>query len=83
MPGGGQQKADEWNSEAKFAVVLETASLSEEALASYCRSKGLYVEPVRMWRAARGQANTRREVEAATSAQQHKTASCGSRSSGC
>lgn len=33
MPGGGQRKADEWDSHAKFAVVLETASLSEEALA--------------------------------------------------
>jgi transposase-like protein len=40
MPGGGQRKAEQWDSPAKFAVVLETASLSEEALAAYCRSKG-------------------------------------------
>jgi len=73
MPGGGQQKAEEWDSPAKFAVVLETASLSEEALAAYCRSKGLYVEQVRVWRAACEQANARREVDAAASAQQHKT----------
>ncbi len=55
-------------------MVLETASLSEEALAAYCRSKGLYVEQVRVWRAAScEQANARREVDAATHAQRHKT----------
>jgi transposase-like protein len=73
MPGGGKHNADEWSSEAKFAVVLETASLNEEALATYCRSKGLYVEQVRMWRAACEQANARHEVEAARQAHQHKT----------
>jgi transposase-like protein len=69
MPGGGKQQAEDWDSAAKFAVVLETASLSEEALATYCRSKGLYVEQVRMWRLACEQANARREVEAANQAQ--------------
>lgn len=73
MPGGGKRKAEDWSSEAKFAVVLETASLSEEALAVYCRRKGLYVEQVRVWRAACEQANARREVDEATRAQQHKT----------
>ena len=73
MPDRGQSKAEEWDSPAKFAVVLETASLSEEALAAYCRSKGLYVEQVRVWRAACEQANARRDVDAATHAQRHKT----------
>ena len=73
MPGGGQQKAEEWDSLAKFAVVLETAGLNEEALAAYCRSKGLYVEQVRVWRAACEQANARRDVDAASHAQRHKT----------
>lgn len=72
MPGGGKRKAQDWDSAAKFAVVLETASLSEEALAAYCRSKGLFVEQVRVWRAACEQANARQEVDAATSAQRHK-----------
>ncbi len=72
MPDRGQQKADEWDSPAKFAVVLETASLSEEALAAYCRSKGVYVEQVRVWRAACEQANARRDVDVATQAQRHK-----------
>ena len=73
MPGGGQSKAERWGSQAKFAVVLETAGLSEGGLAEYCRSKGLYVEEVRMWRAACEQANARREVQEANQAQQHKT----------
>jgi len=72
MPGGGQRKAEEWDSQAKFAVVLETASLSETELAAYCRNKGLYVEQVRVWRAACEQANARFDVEAATSAHAHK-----------
>lgn len=38
MPGGGQHNAGEWSIEAKFAVVLETASLNEEALAACCRN---------------------------------------------
>jgi transposase len=37
--------------DAKFAVVLETASLPEAALSAYCRSKGLFVEQIRAWRA--------------------------------
>jgi len=41
MPDRGQGKAEELDSPANFAVVLETASLNEEALATYCRSKGL------------------------------------------
>src|SRR3989338_1313332 len=64
MPGGGQQQAEEWDYPAKFAAVLETASPREEALETYCRSKGLYVEQVRVWRAACEQANARREVDA-------------------
>lgn len=73
MPSGGQRKAEEWDSAAKFAVVLETASLGEDALAAYCRSKGLYVEQVRVWRAACEQANARRDVDVAAQAQRHKT----------
>lgn len=51
VPGSGKQSED-WSAEAKFAVVLETASLSEAALSEYCRSKGLYPEQVQAWKAA-------------------------------
>lgn len=33
-----------WTAENQFAVVLETAGLSEIELAEYCRRKGLYPE---------------------------------------
>lgn len=72
MPSRDQRKAEEWDSPVKFAVVLETVSLSEEALAAYCRSKGLYVEQVRVWRLACEQANARRDVDVAVREQQHK-----------
>ena len=65
MPGGGRQQAEDWDSASKFAVVLETATLSEVELAQYCRGKGLYVEQVRAWRATCEQANARSEQKAA------------------
>ncbi|MBB1489496.1 transposase, partial [Oceanospirillum sediminis] len=49
---GHQSKTDSWSAEARFAVVLETASLSEAELSRYCREKGLYPEQVREWKAA-------------------------------
>jgi transposase-like protein len=51
VPGSGK-KSDAWSGEAKFAVVVETASLSESQLSEYCRSKGLYPEQVKAWREA-------------------------------
>jgi len=57
VPGSGKN-AEEWTSEDKFAVVLETAVLNAADLAEYCRSKGLFVEQVAAWRAACMSANT-------------------------
>ena len=48
-PGDGRN-AEAWTSKAKFAVVLETASLAEAELGEYCRAKGLFPEQVRAWR---------------------------------
>lgn len=45
IKGGG-----EWPSEAKLAVVIETATMSEEALSVYCREKGLYPEQIQHWK---------------------------------
>lgn len=39
-----------WTSEDKFQVVLETATLTETELAEYCRRKGIYVDEVKAWR---------------------------------
>ena len=51
MPGDNKL-TDEWPAEAKLAVVLETAALSEIELSEYCRRKGLYPEQVQQWRQA-------------------------------
>lgn len=56
VPGNGKN-AEEWSSKDKFGVVLETAHLNETELAEYCRSKGLFVEQVAVWREACQEAN--------------------------
>ena len=35
---------NEWTSERRFSVVIETATLSEMELADYCRRMGLFVQ---------------------------------------
>lgn len=39
-----------WTPQAKFAIIVETATLNEAELAEYCRGKGLYPEQVHTWR---------------------------------
>lgn len=56
MPGDGKN-AEDWSSEDKFAVVLETASLNAAELAEYCRRKGLFAEQIATWKAVCGAAN--------------------------
>ncbi len=51
MPGSGKI-SDHWSAEAKLAVVIETAVLSESGLSEYCHEKGSYREQVRKWKAA-------------------------------
>lgn len=56
VPGDGKN-AEDWTSEDKFAVVLETAALSAAELAEYCRRKGLFAEQIAVWRAVCSAAN--------------------------
>lgn len=45
VPGPGTDaQPDEWSTQDKFLVVVETASMNETELAEYARKKGLYVE---------------------------------------
>lgn len=53
----GESKTERWSTQDKFAIVVESATLSEIELAEYCRSKGLYVEQIQAWRDACMQAN--------------------------
>jgi transposase len=46
------QSKGRWSSEQKFAVVLETAALSEAELSEYCRKKGVFPEQVKEWKTA-------------------------------
>jgi transposase-like protein len=53
MPVPGYRNAgDDGSPEAKLAVVVETASMSEAELGGYCREKGLYPEQVQRWKEA-------------------------------
>ena len=56
VPGDGKNP-ENWSAQDKFAVVLETAALSEAELAEYCRKKGLYAEQVAAWKDNCMQAN--------------------------
>ena len=44
--------SDKWSAEEKFAIVLETATLSEVEVSEYCRTKGLYPEQIKAWKQA-------------------------------
>lgn len=39
--------AEDWSTEDKFLIVVETASMNETELAAYARKKGLYVEQIK------------------------------------
>ena len=44
--------SDKWSAEEKFAIVFETATLSEVEVSEYCRTKGLYPEQIKAWKQA-------------------------------
>lgn len=50
VPGSRKRTSNDWSGEAKFAVVLQSASLNEAELSEYCRRKGLYKEQIAQWR---------------------------------
>ncbi|MDQ0157828.1 transposase-like protein [Robertmurraya andreesenii] len=45
-PGEGQS-SEQWSSEDKFLVVMETYTMNQADLAEYCRKKGLYKEQIK------------------------------------
>lgn len=44
--------SENWSAPTKFAVVVETAAMTQAELAEYCRGKGLYPEQIKTWRDA-------------------------------
>ncbi len=71
VPGDGKN-AENWSSEDKFAVVLETAALNEAELAEYCRKKGLYAEQIAEWKASCLQANATNEQQEKANQEQRR-----------
>ena len=49
MPGA-DKNSEQWPAEARFAAIVETATLSETEVAEYCRKKGLYLEQLVQWK---------------------------------
>ena len=47
---GQTPTTEDWSSETKLAVIIETATLSESELSQYCREKGLYPQQVKRWK---------------------------------
>lgn len=56
---GNNQVSDQWSSEDKFLIVMETYVLNEIELAEYCRKKGLYKAQILEWRESCLSANAR------------------------
>ena len=54
---GTDSVPDDWSTQDKFLVVVETASMNETELAEYARKKGLYVEQIKAWKDACMNAN--------------------------
>ena len=48
---------DNWSTQDKFLVVVETASMNETELAEYARKKDLYIEQIKAWKDACMNAN--------------------------
>ena len=48
---------DDWSTQDKFLVVVETAIMNETELAEYARKKGLYIEQIKAWKDACMNAN--------------------------
>lgn len=51
VPRSGKP-AEEWSPQAKFAAVVQSATMNEIELSEYCRSKGLYPEQIYRWKEA-------------------------------
>ncbi|MCE7641240.1 IS3 family transposase [Vibrio fluvialis] len=54
---GESSNQKELSAEEIFAIVIETAVMTEHELAAYCRSNGLFVEQVKQWKIASIQAH--------------------------
>ena len=54
---GKDASSEDWSTQDKFLIVVETSGMNESDLAEYARKKGLYVEQIKAWRDACMNAN--------------------------
>ena len=47
---GKTTTTENWSSDAKLAVIIETAAMTESEISQYCREKGLYKEQIKRWK---------------------------------
>lgn len=57
QPSPPVQGERRWSGPEKFALVVETMTLSEAERAAYCRKRGIYPEQLQAWKHACEQAN--------------------------
>ena len=74
VPGSKPTNSEQWNGEAKLAVIIETAPLTAQELSEYCRKKGLYPEQIAKWKLACIEAASHHEQREQASENQLKTA---------
>ena len=67
-----EEPADQWSSQDKFLIVVETMNLNEVELSEYCRKKGLYPEQVKQWQETCMSANGNIPSQVAELVQQDK-----------
>lgn len=66
VPGSRKSTPEDWSSQDKLAVLLETGSLNAQEISEYCRSKGLYPEQIERWKQMFIQGFDQAKPEAAT-----------------
>ncbi len=53
-----EKRPQDWNTAEKLQVLIESGSLTEENLNSYCRRNGLYKHHIEQWKADMASTNT-------------------------
>ena len=71
---GTDALSEDWTTQDKFLIVVETAGMNEAELSEYARKKGLYVEQIKAWRDACMNANGGVAREAARLSRELKAA---------
>ena len=64
--GPKPDNADLWSADQKFAIVVESISMTEIELGEFCRKQGLYPEKVKLWKRSCIEGNMKRKSSSHT-----------------